>query len=264
MAIATPTTITASGNAANLSVYTTAAVTLTAGRLYIIQVNGYRSSGPHVVDSVVHDAAGTPLSFTKINDGVDDAEIVGWDSSSGTRRTLSTWYVIPGSTTGSAVITITWPSSRSACGWRLVEITSGFDATGGSTTFPQVVTATGTVAAVAVTMGSFGGADSLTWLGMGWGSGTANPSETVAPTEGRTELGEHNDGERGSQGVHYENPNGSDTSIGATLSAANDWGAIGIEIAAEVAEEDNPSKVNAPRTGKRGALNAWSSLYHHR
>lgn len=240
MAISTPTTVIAAGNTANLGTYDTAAVTLVAGRLYAIQLTGYRSGGGTVVNSVTHDPAGTPLSFAIISDGTNDARVQPWDAAS--HRTLTHWYVIPGATTSNALIRIIWASTQSACGWRLVEIASGFDSTGGATTFPAVRTNSGTVAAVTVTMPTFGATDNLLLLGVGWGSGTSNPSETIAPTESRTELGEHNDGERASLAVHYQNPNGGDTSIGATLSAANDWGAVGIEVAAAAAGPDIPPR----------------------
>lgn len=230
MAISTPVDkITPAGNTANASSYTTAAVVLDANKLYIIQVVGYRTTA-QAISSIVHDAAGTPLSFSLISDGTDTAAQLAYDVAA--HRVHEAWYVIPGSTTASAAITITWASAQSAAGWRLVEIASGFDATGGATTFPGVAKATGNSTAPAVTMASFGATDNLTLLLVAWGSGTSNPTQTISPTESRTELSEHNDGERSSCGLHYQNPNGGDTSIGCTLSATNNWGAIGIEVAA--------------------------------
>ena len=236
MAISTPTDVAAvtGGNTANLSTYDTAATVLTAGRLYLLTFANYKSSSPAVPTSVTHDPVGTPLSFTKISDGTHNAEVVSYDAAA--HRAVSVWYVIPASTTASALIRVTGMGACSAAGWSLTEITSGFDATGGSTTFPGVATNSGTTStAVSVTMASFASTDNLTYLAMAWGSGTSNPTQTVSPTESRTELEEHNDGERESLSDHYQNPNGSDTSIGATLSANQDWGAIGIEIAVQPA-----------------------------
>ena len=232
MAISTPTTIIATGNTANLQVYDTAAVTLTADRLYIIVVNGYSSGGGVALDFIRHDPLGTALDFIQITDGTDIAQILNWDAA--LHRALHVWYVIPSTTTANALIRIDWSATQSACGWRLIEIASGFQTGSTSTIFPGVATNVdaGAGTAITCTMASFAATDNMTLLCMGWGSGTSNPTQTVAETESRTELGEHGDGERGRQGVHYQNPHGSDTSIGATLSAANEWGAIGIEIAA--------------------------------
>lgn len=226
MSIANPTTVIASGNTANLGTYDTAAVVLTAGRKYYLEVTGYRTAANNI-SSVTHDPAGTPLSFSLVTDGTTSARRTAWDTAG--HRTIEIWEVVPGSTTASALIRIIWAASQSSCGWRLIEVASGFDTSG---TTVQVVTGQGTTTAVALTMAAFGATENALFLFVGWGTGTANPTATIAPTESRTELGEHNDGERASQGMHYQNPNGSDTSVGATLSATNDWGAIGVEVKA--------------------------------
>jgi hypothetical protein len=232
MAISTPTTITAGGGTANSPTYDTALVTLTAGRLYIIVINGYSSGGGTNLDFVRHDLTGTPLDFIQITDGTDTAAILNWDAA--IHRALHVWYVIPSTTTANAAIRIDWAATQSAAGWRLIEITSGFKTGTTAEIFPGVATNVdaGAGTAITCTMASFAATDNMTLLCMGWGQSTTNPTQTIVTTESRTELGEHNDGERCSQGVHYQNPHGSDTSIGATLSANNEWGAIGIEIAA--------------------------------
>lgn len=236
MAISTPTNVAAvtGGNTGNLSTYDTAVTVLTSGRLYLLTFANYKASSPAVPTSVKHDPVGTPLSFTLITDGTDNAQVISYDSA--VHRAVSVWYVIPGSTTASALIRITGMGACSAAGWSLTEITSGFDATGGATTFPGVATNSGLqTSAIAVTMAAYANTNNLTYLAMAWGDGTANPAETIVATESRTELEEHNDGERESLGSHYQNPNGSDTSIGATLSASTvDWAAIGIEVAVAV------------------------------
>lgn len=242
MSISTPTSIIASGNTANLGTYDTAAVTLTSGRKYYIVITGYRTAAA-TISSVTHDPLGTPLSFSRVTDGTTAAQVVSWDVAG--HRTIEVWEVVPGSTTANALIRIIWASTQSACGWTLVEVASGFDTSG--TTVQVVVGSGAATTAIALTMASFSGTDNLMLLCMGWGDGTANPTETITATEGRTELEEHNDGERASLGEHYQNPNGSDTTVGATLSAATDWGAIAIEVKAIVTaafggEEDIPQQ----------------------
>jgi hypothetical protein len=228
VAISTPTTVTASGSTANAGTYDTAAVTLTANRLYVIVCTGYRAGGGTNMTSITHDPLGTPLAFSEVT-GQNGAT---WDAAA--HRSMEIYYVIPASTTANALVRIVWAATQSSMGWRLMEIQSGFDPTGGTTTFPQstITVDAGAGTAIAATMSSFGATDNLTLLCMGWGQGTANPSETIAATESRSELGEHNDGERTSQGVHYQNPHGSDTSVGATLSANQEWAIAAIEVAA--------------------------------
>jgi hypothetical protein len=246
MAISTPTSVLASGSASNLSTYDTAVTVLTSGRLYLLTFANYKSATPAVPTTVTHDPVGTPLSFTLITDGTDNASRISYDSAA--HRAVSVWYVIPGSTTASALIRITGMGACSAAGWSLTEITSGFNATGGATTFPGVATNSATqTSAIAVTMAAYANTNNLTYLAMAWGDGTANPAETIVATESRTELEEHNDTERQSLGSHYQNPNGSDTSIGATLSAAAvDWAAIGIEIAATSNDATGTAALTVP------------------
>lgn len=231
MAISTPTNVAAvtGGNTGNLSTYDTAVTVLTSGRLYLLTFANYKSATPAIPTTVTHDPLGTPLSFTLVTDGTTNASVVSYDSAA--HRSVSVWRVIPSSTTASALIRVTGMGACSAAGWSLTEVSSGFDST---TPFPQVKVNSGQqTSAIAVTMSSFLDANSLTYLAMAWGDGTANPAETIVATESRTELEEHNDGERESLGDDYQNPNGSDTSIGATLSASTvDWAAIGIELAA--------------------------------
>jgi hypothetical protein len=230
MALAGPVNVAGmtGSSTANTATYTTGAGVLTAGRKYLLRVVSYRSGGSQTPSTVVHDAGGTPLSFTLVS----GAAVNNYDSAA--HRHLSVWEVTPGADTASAAITITFPAGCSSAGWGL-DYYTGQNNTG---TFVQVVTNTGQqTAAIAVTMASFAASGNGTYLAMAWGDGTANPAETIAPTESRSELEEHNDAERSSLGCHYQTPNGSDTSIGATLSASTvDWGAIGIEIKEGVAD----------------------------
>ena len=231
MAISTPTNIAAvtGGSTANASIYTTASSVLSAGATYLLTIGGYRSGGGQTPSQVSHDPAGTPLSFSLVSAGGIGAEINNYDAVG--RRHVSVWRVTPVSDTGSAGIRITFPATQSSAGWSLTELETGVD---GVTPVVQVKKASGTASTAANpgAMSTFTNADSLTYLAIGWGDGTANPTETIVATESRTELEEHSDGERLKLSDHYQNPNGGDTSIGATLSATVDWGAIGIEFLA--------------------------------
>jgi len=232
MAVSTPTTVFASGNTANASSYDTQSVVLTANRLYLLCVAGYRSGGSVNAESVTHDPTGTPLSFTTVTDGTNEARAQGFGDAD--RRTIAVWRVIPASTTANAVIRIVWAAGQSAMSWRLVEIASGFDAT---TPFPKVRAQISSVTDNTATVpdfSSFDGTGSLMLAMFGIGTGVSNPANiAIDETEGRTELGQHWENERTNQAVHYQNPNGGDTTVNATIGgSANHWGAIGIEIKA--------------------------------
>jgi hypothetical protein len=258
--ISTPTTVLSSGDTTNSSSYTTASTVLTAGRLYIIVIGGYRVSGAVNAASIIHDVSGTSTNFARISDGVTDAVAQGFGDT--TRRIVAAWSVIPGSTTASAPITVNWTSTQSSMSWHLLEIASGFDAT---TTFPQVKAAISSVTGTTIdpgTMGSFGSSDNMLLFAMAIGTGTGNPTQTIANNESRVELDEHGDGERTRQATHYQNPNGGDTTINATISGSTHWGAIGIEIAATAGGAAGQPYIKRVRgvpfsSGITGKLGGW-------
>lgn len=228
MAISTPTSKLSAGNTANQSTYDTAVVTLDAGKWYIMAISGYAVANA-AITSVVHDPLGTALNFTLISDGVTSAVNNPYDTSVN-HRNHELWAVKPNSTTANALIRITWPSSRSAAGWSLTEIASGF-ATSGQ--WVQVKKATGTAGTTAsLTMNSFVDGNSLLFVSWAIGTGTGDPLQNITPTESRTELIDVDDGERTEHADHYQNPNGGDTSLTSTWSSSMDWSALGVEMKA--------------------------------
>lgn len=219
--ITDPTNIIASGSTVNSKTYDTATVTLTANRWYTLTIHGYSSGGGELVSSVVQDPDGTPLSFTKITDaGV----------SYGIRR-IEVWAVRPTSTTANAKITITWDTTESASGWSLTEWSAGVNSTDFSA---QVQTNSGSGGtSSSVTMSSFADSNNAVFFVTGIGSGSSDPSDNIVEAEGRSELADIDDGERGEHADHYQNPNGADTSLTASWTGTLDWGAIGIEVRSE-------------------------------
>lgn len=237
MTLATPTMITNGYDTDNQDPYvTTDTVTgagipwtgvLTAGRLYVLVLHHYRTAAT-TLNAVTHDAGGTPLSFARVTDGSVSAQVVSWDAAG--HRTAEVWYVIPAADTANAGITMDWNATGSASGWTLIEYASGFDST---TPFRQVVVASGTAGTTAsVTMAAFGASGNGTLFCAFNGTGTGAPGEAFAATEGRTELAENDESERADHCVHHQTPNGSDTTLNATWTNAEDWAAIGIEIVA--------------------------------
>lgn len=228
MAITNPTAkIVSAGNTANLTAYDTAVVTLDAGKWYTVTAHGYRSGGFSNISSIVHDPLGTPLNFVLVTDGTTSAR-----AQLGLRG-VEVWAVKPASTTASAKITITFAAGQSAAAWSVTEWSAGVD----PTTFAvQVVTNTGSAGtASSITMAAFGATDNATILVTQLGTSTADPAENIVINESRVELSEIDDAERGQHAYHYQNPNGSDTSLTASWTNAEDWRAIGIEVKAAAA-----------------------------
>lgn len=120
MAIATPSLIT-SGNSAAGTTATTASVTLTAGRLYLLGITGRRADSTNVPapNSVVRGAQ----SFTIVD---ATAGLQQYDNSSSSRRALWVGYCVPASDTTGTIVA-TWSASLSRKQWALVEVASGFD-----------------------------------------------------------------------------------------------------------------------------------------
>lgn len=230
MAISTPTAPLNTFDVANLGTYDTAVVVLTANRHYFLVTHGYKTTPHGTVTSVTHDPLGTPLAFSLVTDGTTTARVGPWDATD--HRTLEIWRVKPSSTTASALIRIIWDATQSACGWTLVEIATGVD----DAPIVQVKNASGAAGTTAsVTMSAFGATDNLTLFVAANGTGTIAPGEAFSPTEGRTELAENDETERGDHAVHYQNPNGGDTTLNMTWVSAEDWAAIGVEIKSAVA-----------------------------
>lgn len=221
MALTNPVLATQGGDSANNSTYDTAALVLTAGRIYYISVGAYRSGGANDPVSIEHDPTGTPLAFAVVSDGTTSASING--AGGGGQYGLYVWAVRVTSTTGSAVIRITFSGARSACGW-IVWYTTGEQATN---THRQVVLA---ATSNAVTMAAFGATDNMAVLV----TSSDDQAATFTPTEGRSEIAEQSDAERMAHADDYQNPHGGDTTLNMTVSVGNP-ASIGIEIVAAAA-----------------------------
>lgn len=208
----------------NQSAYTTAtSAVLTAGRHYYVSVVGDSSiAGAPIVSSVQHDASGTPLSFTRVTDGGQAAQTDDYRTDAREAR-AELWEVHVSSTTANAAITVTFAGTCSAYGCDLFYIEGEEDS--GITV--QVVKNSGTGTSATATLASFGATDNATFFIVA----VNGAGSTITEEEGRSELAQIDDTERATHAVHYQIPNGSDTTLTATVTSA-DWGTLGIEIQA--------------------------------
>lgn len=222
MAIANPVLAINNFSTTNATSYDTAAVVLTSGRRYFISLDSRGSATG--ISTVQHDPTGSPLSFTQVTDGSTAAALT-----YGSNAYLEVWEVNVTSTTGSAVIRITANGSTNGMGWILWYITGEDD----SGTIVQVVTNSGAGTSSSVTMATFAAVDNLTYFGTAGQSTFAD--KPISPDESRVEIAETECTEQYHHADHRQNPHGSDTSLTASWTGGEDWGAIGIEIKAEVA-----------------------------
>lgn len=198
---------------------------LVAGRHYFVQIaiHGTTSGNP---TSVVFDPDGTPLSLSVVSDGVTDALQTGWDTD--TAKAASLWHVHVSANTAVSFFRITLPATQSCCSV-IVFYVEGEDDTG---LIVQVVKATGTSTTPAVTMASFAATDNGLLFAVFRAGGSA--TDTITPTESRSELSETMDTERSHPALHYQLPNGGDTSVNASIASAV-WCAFGVELKAGAA-----------------------------
>lgn len=218
-----------SGNVVDASTSGGATFQLVAGRHYFVVIESSSSGAAETVNSVVFDPTGTPLSFSQVDDGVTPAVLTGFGV---TGNTFQVWHRHVSSTTATSFLRVIFAGTQSACGWGLFYI-EGENDTG---TIVQVKTATGASTTPGVTMNAFGGTNNLLLLCVC----RDDIAGGFTVTEGRSELYENQENERNWSTTHYQNPHGSDTSVGCTLNVSDNWAAIGIEIlAAEGATSDD-------------------------
>jgi ribosomal protein L30/L7E len=139
MSIAVPTVLTEAGSTSNASSYTTASVTLTAGRLYLVGIHKTVTTGP-ATDPTGIQTTGGAVVFAKAAAGQ------GYNSTGTPLNNLTWWWVIPASTV-TATIAIT-AGTATGCAWKVIEITSGFSSS-------AIVTTSGSALTTAATSATF-------------------------------------------------------------------------------------------------------------
>lgn len=200
-------------------VFDTSAIVLQAGKTYLIGI-GNRTSGENKkVSTVVHDPTGTPLSFSQLTDGSTGA-----DAALTSSRNVEIWAVTPASTTSSAVIRITFAAGTDAFGadWILFHFDDPVDAV------QVTINEDGSGTSATGTLSTFSDTDNVTLFEVFIAE--AQSVSSVSPDEGRSELAEGGQTQQYHQTIHYQNPNGSDTSLTATLSVTESWSTISVEL----------------------------------
>jgi len=216
-----------------------ATYTLTAGRHYFVLVVNHGSGGGALPTAVSFDPDGTPVSFALVTDGTTEASSTAIDTD--TLKGCSLWHAHVSSTTATSFFRLSYAATQSCCAVVVFYLEGETD----SGLFVQVVKANGTSTSPACTMAAFNNADNgllLCVLRVG-GIGT----DQITATESRTELSETLDTERAHPAVHYQLPNGGDTSVGASFGTSAAWQVFGIEIKGSAAEaKDFGVVVEAP------------------
>jgi hypothetical protein len=105
MALGAFNRLTSGNDTTNAATYTTASVTMTAGRATFVAVI-HADAAPETDPTSV---ASSSVSFTKFGS-------VGWATSASPTKVISFWYAVPGSTVTEA-ITITLPDAGTGCVW---------------------------------------------------------------------------------------------------------------------------------------------------
>lgn len=198
---------------------------LVSGSLYIVHITSYSAGAAELPTSVVFDPGGADeLTFAVLTDGTDTAEQTGYGL---TGQTHAAYYAFAPANTAASFFRVTFGGTQSAAQIAITKI-EGAKTGGGSTTFPQLVLNSGTGTSATCTMASFVDANSATLMLVA----REDHNQTFSPDESRSEIYDYTDAERTSMCWHEQNPNGSDTSLSATLSTSDDWVVFGIELAA--------------------------------
>lgn len=204
--------ITSGGDSTDQDTYTTASVTLKAGRLYLLSVENSHASAAPAVSSIT---GGGTWAVTDATNGTT--------TFNGGLNRLSVWYLVPTADyTGTLSISFGASSGVTGACWALTEM-AGQPAAG---FLVQVAKATGNSTTPSVTLSAFAASANCTFGAIG----IANTSG-VTPGTGFTELADAT-AATPAQGLETEWRVDNDTSVDATVTSGQ-WAIIGIEVAAD-------------------------------
>lgn len=220
MAVSTPTNLTKGGSTTDATSIATASVTFTANRLYILTVNSRTgiSANPNQPT-----ASGGNVTWVVPTNG---SEVI--DTTSSSRRRLTTLYGICSSTTTGAVTIDFGGQSQETFGWIIDEITSGFDSSGTIVQAAKNNSQTA-VTSITATLGAFGSANNATYGAFGVSNGTNTPTAGTGFTLVTTNTDAGGDGNL-SLDTEFRADN--DTTVNFTFSSDSELGCIGLEIKA--------------------------------
>ena len=223
MAVATPTTLTKGGTTTDGVTGTTASVTFTSGRLYILTVNTRTGI---TADPTQPTAAGGNVVWVVPTNG---SEVI--DQTSASRRRLTLLYGVCTSTTTGTVVITTGVQTQETFGWIIDEITSGFD-TGTPVVQAAKNNSQTAVTSITATLADFSSSNNATYGACGFSNGTITPTAGTGFTLVTTNTDAGGDGNL-SLDTEFRSDN--DTSVDVTFASDSENGIIGIEIKATAA-----------------------------
>ena len=174
------------GDTGNTTSYTTAAVTLTSGKLYLLYVfSTVGATGNRVDPTITHNAGTNPGTFTEV--------ISSGDIEASNRRTVL-FRCLPTATSSSGTLTISYGAlAQTGCTWILVEVTDpDTSGTNGSGAIVQAKAATSDVADITLTFDAGITSGNSVIAGVGSTAGNGSAGGVIAPggTHGYTEITE--------------------------------------------------------------------------
>jgi len=203
--------ITSGNDSTDATSYTTASVTLKAGRLYLMSVENSHGSSATAVSSITGGGTWASRSTTQYNTNLNRVSI---------------WSCVPTADyTGTISISFGATTQTGAC-WALEEF-SGVDTTTNDGIVQQAV-GTGSSGTALATLAAFGSANNATFGAHGHAAATA-----TAPGTGFTETADQT-AATPAQALETEWNVGNDTTVDATFTSAA-WGSCAVEIKASTA-----------------------------
>lgn len=213
MAVATPVTLTKDGSAVGASSYTTASVSVTSGRYYLV---AFVSRTGITADPTQPTASGAGLTLT-----VEKSVV--YDNTSSSRRRLTVFKALCASTTSGAITFDESSQAQTHAEWIVLEIASGFATSGTIVQSVSNFDGSASASSLTVTLAAFGNAANAT---MGFFADGDASIWTAGSGFTFTESSKINT----TTGVFAEFRSDNDTSVDATYSTNSELGGIGIEI----------------------------------
>jgi len=205
---ATDRCITTGLDSTDTTAYTTASVTLKAGRLYLMSVVNTAASAA-AISSIAGGPTWTSRATTQYNT---------------TAHRVSIWSCVPAADyTGTIVIS--YGATQTGARWALNEF-SGVD-TATTDGVVQVATGTGNSTTPLATLAAFGSANNATFGAMAWAATAA-----ATPGAGFTELSDITTATTPASFLQTQWQVGNDTTVDATITSGQ-WGACAVEIKAD-------------------------------
>lgn len=209
--------ITAGADTGNTATYTTASVTLTAGRLYVMGVVTSDAASEQALSSIA--TTGGAISFASLDSQV-------YDTVASNVHRLSVWWVIP-TTTVTATIVITPNDAATGCAWNLQEFTNP-DVTGATPFGTPAKSGVDANTAVSATPGALTNSSSVQ---IAFGAHDLNSTSDTASGTNWSSVGTGNAFNTPATGLECaENTSGTASQVTFSGAGSADRAAIAVEI----------------------------------